>query len=667
MSDNYNKLYKQRKRQIDEIRSIIDLESPNLNIEITSNNANTSSNSNVYNVINDEYLNIPYGSVLQSTSADIDDNISSDSYISSDDDQVDSNNIFHSDIDIQSNIISDEEFISRLRSQFIKYKVPHNFIDENLKLLKQKGISQLPYTARTFLKTSPNNEIIIKSDVKYYYFGIQNMIIKYFEKYLQNNIYDSNDLHLSLNIDGLPLFKSTNLSMWPILISIKLEAKKSIVFPVTLTLGNKPKNMDFLWDSINELKILMTNNIVIKGKIYTIILDAIICDAPAKSFIKCIKQYNGYYGCDKCDMKGVMYSDTNERRGRMTYPDINFNKRTDSNFRNRSNPLHHHSEISPFEELPINMILVFPTDYMHCVLLGVMKKLLKLWVFSKNCPYKLSALQISQINDKMNSLKQFIPYQCFSRLPRSLYEVDRWKATEYRLFLLYIGKIVLHDVMSSVYRYHFLVLNMAISLLLSDNSASNINLAEFLLNYFVEEGIKLYGDKFPIFNVHSLLHLADDARTHGSLDNISAFKFENYLGSIKKMIRGSKNPLIQVVNRVKEDIQYGNHSNGIRSNIQYKAYKLSKKSFCEILPNNYSLSIDYDIYSLCRLYTSAQDYFSKMINNVYIKSSDIGCIESSYANCRIKPIEKKLLIKPGLLICNDQESIAIFLQLLHFN
>ena len=44
-------------------------------------------------------------------------------------------------------------------------------------------------------------------------------------------------------------------------------------------------------------------------------------------------------------MKGVMYSDTNERRGRMTYPDINFNKRTDSNFRNRSNPLHHHSEI----------------------------------------------------------------------------------------------------------------------------------------------------------------------------------------------------------------------------------------------------------------------------------------------------------------------------------
>ena len=157
-----------------------------------------------------------------------------------------------------------------------------------MKLLKQKGISQLPYTARTFLKTSPNNEIIIKSDVKYYYFGIQNMIIKYFEKYLQNNIYDSNDLHLSLNIDGLPLFKSTNLSRWPILISIKLEAKKSIVFPVTLTLGNKPKNMNFLWDSINELKILMTNNIVIKGKIYTIILDAIICDAPAKSFIKCI-------------------------------------------------------------------------------------------------------------------------------------------------------------------------------------------------------------------------------------------------------------------------------------------------------------------------------------------------------------------------------------------
>ena len=80
----------------------------------------------------------------------------------------------------------------------------------------------------------------------------------------------------------------------------------------------------------------------------------------------------------------------------------------------------------------------------------------------------------------MNSLKQFIPYQCVSRLPRSPCEVDRCKAIEYRLFLLYIGNILLHDVMSSVYRYHFLVLNMAISLLLSDNSASNINLTEFL-------------------------------------------------------------------------------------------------------------------------------------------------------------------------------------------
>ena len=33
------------------------------------------------------------------------------------------------------------------------------------------------------------------------------------------------------------------------------------------------------------------------------------------------------------------------------------------------------------------------------------------------------------------------------------------------------------------------------------------------------------------YNVHSLIHLVDDYRKHGSLEHISAFHFEDYLGN----------------------------------------------------------------------------------------------------------------------------------------
>jgi len=40
----------------------------------------------------------------------------------------------------------------------------------------------------------------------------------------------------------------------------------------------------------------------------------------------------------------------------------------------------------------------------------------------------------------------------------------------------------------------------------------------------------IYGDHNLIFNVHSLIHLAEECRIHGPLDSWSAFVYESYLG-----------------------------------------------------------------------------------------------------------------------------------------
>ena len=39
----------------------------------------------------------------------------------------------------------------------------------------------------------------------------------------------------------------------------------------------------------------------------TITFKSVICDAPAKAFVKSIKLCSGYFGCDKCYQGGVVY------------------------------------------------------------------------------------------------------------------------------------------------------------------------------------------------------------------------------------------------------------------------------------------------------------------------------------------------------------------------
>jgi len=55
-----------------------------------------------------------------------------------------------------------------------------------------------------------------------------------------------------------------------------------------------------------------------------------------------------------------------------------------------------------------------------------------------------------------------------------------------------------------------------------------------------------------VYNVHSLIHLADDAKLFGSLENISCFPFENQMQRLKKMLRKNSQPLQQMIKRIKE-------------------------------------------------------------------------------------------------------------------
>jgi len=145
-------------------------------------------------------------------------------------------------------------------------------------------------------------------------------------------------------------------------------------------------------------------------------------------------------------------------------------------------------------------------------------------------------------------LKPFIPVE-FVRKPRQLQCVKLWKATEYRLILLYTGPLVFRSVLKKNIYTHFIVLHVIIRILSSEDFKEYLSYAQDLILFFIKTFIKLYGIQNISHNVHSFIHLVDDVKKFGPLDNFNAFKFENYMQILKKYIRKADKPLQQVVRR----------------------------------------------------------------------------------------------------------------------
>ena len=55
---------------------------------------------------------------------------------------------------------------------------------------------------------------------------------------------------------------------------------------------------DFLVENFTE------TGFVWDDKIYFVKIKALVCDAPARQFVKCIIGHSGYYSCGRCEIQG---------------------------------------------------------------------------------------------------------------------------------------------------------------------------------------------------------------------------------------------------------------------------------------------------------------------------------------------------------------------------
>lgn len=105
------------------------------------------------------------------------------------------------------------------------------------------------------------------------------------------------ELILDINIDGLPLYNSSQKGLWVILAIVTAFNCSQQIFIVGVYLGyNKPDNFfDFIRPFIEEAKNL--DNYVFDGSPIGVKIRCIICDAPARNYCLGNKAFSGYYGC----------------------------------------------------------------------------------------------------------------------------------------------------------------------------------------------------------------------------------------------------------------------------------------------------------------------------------------------------------------------------------
>lgn len=476
------------------------------------------------------------------------------------------------------NLLNDKNiFVQKLREWAIRGNIELTQLSKLLKILVNDGHhNELPTDARTLLQTPRKVNVVQLNNGYYVHMGINFFLNTYFEK-KELEILELNleKIELSFNVDGTPISTSGGSDFWPILGSVSnFIGSQPEVFLVGIFNGpSKPESYNnYLRYFVDEMKDLMTNGYQWKTRRYEIIMKAFICDAPALAFVKAIKCHGGYHCCSKCYIKGTIHFTGIKGQSKVVYTDLEAPLRTDALFRTQKtfsgdDDVGHHmnKERSVLEQLPIDMIKTFPIDKMHLVDEGVVKKIIKLWI-GKPGPYKLPSIKVSIINDRLKKCYPYMPND-FQRKPRTLKYANFLKASECRVFLLYTGPAVLRKVLPKSYYNHFMCLSLATRILTSHIYYRIYNsYAKTLLVYFVKYFPALYGSQNVTYNVHGLLHIAEDAYELGPLDSNSCYLYEAYIKKIKKMLHSLNRPLQQCSNRVYEMTKLNLSIDTIKSN-----------------------------------------------------------------------------------------------------
>jgi hypothetical protein len=191
---------------------------------------------------------------------------------------------------------------------------------------------------------------------------------------------------------------------------------------------------------VEEVNLLKTKGIEVSmNTVKPFELRALIADSPGQALVVCCKYPTAFKGCTKCEQIGTRIENTNVFANKSGDP------RTDKSFELRTDTGHHNKEFlqpssTPLEKIGFGMVSQVPIDVMHCVDLGVVKKLMHL-ITTNKCKAYLDS------NELVIYMEQtFLTYKV------QLGKRENWVSGKFRfysalkssIFFLISGKCFLH-------------------------------------------------------------------------------------------------------------------------------------------------------------------------------------------------------------------------------
>ena len=259
---------------------------------------------------------------------------------------------------------SDENLAKLLAVWATDFDVTQNALTALLHMLNRYHPG-LPLTAKTVLQTVENVEVVhFKDGGMYSHIGILSNLQQIFETHSDDQCFSGDSLSIQINVDGIPLHKSSNLQLWPILGILKgISVEKPFTIGI-YTGRHKPQAVqEFLHDFIHEFKQMQCSGFQLGGKTYHLSVHSFVCDAPARAMLKQTKLHSGYHGCERCEQRGEHWCN------KMVFPATDAVPRTDVRFDELADEQHHVGNgKSPLHELGIGFVSQFlPGLYAPCM------------------------------------------------------------------------------------------------------------------------------------------------------------------------------------------------------------------------------------------------------------------------------------------------------------
>ena len=206
-------------------------------------------------------------------------------------------------------------------------------------------------------------------------------------------------------------------------------------------------------------------------------------------------------------------------------------------------------------------------------------------------------------------------------------------------------------------------------ILLSDRMVQNkvlVAYAKQLLSWFVRELQFLYGEIFVTYNVHSMIHLADDCVNFGeSLNHLSSFSFESFLGQMKRMVQKSHQTVTQIIKQLNErkkldiflkerngkKVPFRKANEKIKSNVQDRVYFIQDKGF---------VLVEEVLVDLVKC-KALNPYSTRKLFPDYFETSDLDvCYVDSLTNFKTIHINKNELFNKGLMHTYSKRWLCFF-------